>query len=189
MAHFTALYDACVLYPAPLRDLLIRLAVKDLFRAKWTEAIHAEWMRNLLAKRPDISPEQLVRTCELMNEHVPDSLVTGYEFLIPTVTLPDPDDCHVLAASICAHANVIVTFNLKDFPAEILSRHKIEAQHPDEFLAHLVDLAPWAVCQTVKEQRDDLKNPPQSASELLATFEALGLLVFVSRLRDMQNLI
>jgi predicted nucleic acid-binding protein len=189
LAHFTAIYDACVLYPAPLRDLLIRLAVKGLFRAKWTETIHTEWVRNLLANRSDLSPEQLARTCQLMNEHVPDSVVSGYEYLIPTLSLPDQDDRHVLAASIRAHANVIVTFNLKDFPAEVLADHEIEAQHPDDFLTHLVDLSPWVVCQTVKEQREDLKNPPQSANELLATFEALGLLVFVSRLREMLNLI
>jgi hypothetical protein len=189
LAHFTALYDACVLYPAPLRDLLIRLAVKDLFRAKWTDLIHAEWTRNLLDNRPDLTSEQLARTCQLMNDHVPDSLVFGYEYLIPALSLPDQEDRHVLAAAIRAHSNVIVTFNLKDFPADVLSGHDIEAQHPDEFLTHLVDLAPWAVCQTVREQREDLKHPPQSATELLATFEALGLLVFVSRLREMNSLI
>ena len=70
MATFTALYDACVLYPAPLRDLLIRLAMTGLFRAKWTDAIHDEWTRNLLANRPDLKPEQLNRTRHLMNTHV-----------------------------------------------------------------------------------------------------------------------
>ncbi len=88
MTRFTVVYDACVLYPAPLRDFLMQLALTDLFRAKWTDAIHAEWIRNVLADRPDIKPEQLERTRKLMNSHVRDALVTGHEYLIPTVTLP-----------------------------------------------------------------------------------------------------
>lgn len=109
MATFTALYDACVLYPAPLRDLLIRLAMTGLFRAKWTDDIHDEWIRNLLVDRPEIKPEYLKKTRDLMNKHVLDSLVTGYHELIPVLKLPDPDDRHVLAAAIRAKASVIVT--------------------------------------------------------------------------------
>lgn len=95
MTNFTAVYDACVLYPAPLRDLLMRLAVTDLFRAKWTEAIHDEWTRSVLRDRPDLSADQLQRTRTLMNDNVRDCLVTGYEELIPALHLPDPDDRHV----------------------------------------------------------------------------------------------
>src|SRR3954468_23279831 len=93
-------FDACVLYSAPLRDFLMRLALTDLFQARWTEEIHDEWIRNVLATRPDVTKESLVRCRELMDQHVPDSLVTGYELLIPTLALPDPDDRHVLAAAI-----------------------------------------------------------------------------------------
>jgi hypothetical protein len=67
VANFIALYDACVLYPAPLRDLLMHMALTDLYRAKWTNAIHEEWIRNVLANRPDLTRQQLERTCELMN--------------------------------------------------------------------------------------------------------------------------
>jgi hypothetical protein len=87
-----ALLDACVLYPAPLRDFLMHLTLLDLFRARWTEAIHEEWMRNVLAQRPDLKPAQLLRTKELMNAHTRDALVEGYEGLIETVRLPDPND-------------------------------------------------------------------------------------------------
>lgn len=80
--HFTVVYDACVLYPAPLRDFLVRLAVTGAFRARWTEAIHDEWVRNLLANRADLSREKLERTVALMNQAVPDCLVEGYELLI-----------------------------------------------------------------------------------------------------------
>ncbi len=100
MATLTALYDACVLYPASLRDLLMHLALTDLFRARWTNAIHDEWIQALRETRPDLKPEQLERTRQLMNAHVRDCLVTGFEGLIPALTLPDPGDRHVLAAAI-----------------------------------------------------------------------------------------
>jgi len=119
MASFTALYDACVLYPAPLRDLLMHLAMTDLFRARWTDQIHDEWIRNVLANRPDLNRKQLERTRRLMNAHVLDCLVTGYENLIDGLTLPDPNDRHVLAAAVSADADVIVTYNLGDFPTVI----------------------------------------------------------------------
>lgn len=140
MANFTALYDACVLYPAPLRDLLMWLGLSDLFRPRWSDEIHDEWIRNVLADRPDLTREQLERTRGLMNSNVRDCLVTGYEPLIAGLTLPDPDDRHVLAAAIRASADVIVTFNLKDFPPAALAPFGIEAQHPDEFVIHLIDL-------------------------------------------------
>ena len=92
MAIYTALYDANVLYPAPLRDLLMRLAVEDVYRARWTDIIHDEWIRNVLANRPDLRPEQLERTRELMNANVRDCLVVCFESLIPALELPDPDD-------------------------------------------------------------------------------------------------
>lgn len=175
MSSFTAVYDACVLYPAPLRDLLMHLALSDLFRAKWTNDIHDEWIRNVLKARPDLTPEQLERTRTLMNSHVRDCLVTGYEELIPALTLPDPDDRHVLAAAIRSGSDVIVTYNLKDFPSDVLGKYGIEAQHPDEFIMYLVDLAPNVVCAAVKRQRQNLKNPPKTVEELLDALEQQSL--------------
>jgi predicted nucleic acid-binding protein len=189
VANFTAIYDACVLYPAPLRDLLMHLALTDLFRAKWTDAIHDEWIRSVLKDRPDLTREQLERTRALMNLHVRDCLVTNYEDLIPSLTLPDPDDRHVLAAAIRGRADVIVTFNLSDFPPDALARSGIEAQHPDDFVVHLLDLAPGSVCAAVKRQRESLRNPPKSAEELLATFESQGLPQTVARLRAFIDLL
>jgi hypothetical protein len=104
VADFIVLYDACVLYPAPLRDLLMHLALTDLFRAKWINSIHEEWIRNVLAKRPDLQSAQLYRTRDLMNAHVRDCLVSGYEDLIPALSLPDQNDRHVLAAAIASGA-------------------------------------------------------------------------------------
>ena len=119
MATFTVMYDACVLYPAPLRDFLPRLALTELFRARWTETIHAEWMASVLADRPDLTRAQLERTRALMNAAVPDCLVEGYHSLIAGLTLPDPRDRHVLAAAIRAGAGAIVTFN-QEIPRSLL---------------------------------------------------------------------
>lgn len=167
---FVALYDACVLYPAPLRDLLMHLARTGLFRARWTERIHDEWVRNLLKRRSDVKPEQLQRTRELMNQAVPDCLVTGYEDLEACLKLPDEDDRHVLAAAICGRADVIVTYNLKDFPEAILKPKGIDAQHPDDFIRHLLDLHAGSVVAAVRAQRETLRKPPLSARELLDIF-------------------
>ena len=108
-------------------------------RARWTETIHEEWIRKVLEDNPRLSAERLARTRTLMNEAVRDCLVTGYEDLIESLSLPDPDDRHVLAAAIRASAGIIVTYNLTDFPAETLARFDIEAQHPDDFLVGLLD--------------------------------------------------
>jgi predicted nucleic acid-binding protein len=171
MATFTAIYDACVLHPAPLRDLLMQLALTGLYRARWTDDIHDEWISSLLERRPDLDPAKLQRTRTLMDENVLDCKVTGYQELIPSLTLPDPDDRHVLAAAIKANAHVIVTFNLKDFPAESIEPYGVEAQHPDEFVRHLIDLSPGAVCGAVRLQRANLKNPPLSPERLLDKLE------------------
>lgn len=93
------------------------------------EEIHSEWIRNVLENRPDLTLEQLTRTKNLMNANVRDCLVTGYEALIPTLELPDPDDRHVLAAAIRSSSRVIVTFNLNDFPVQALAPYGVEATH------------------------------------------------------------
>lgn len=127
---FVVIYDACVLYPAPLRDLLIRLANAGIVRARWSETILDECFRNIQEQRPDLKPEALQRTRGLMKDAVADCMVTGFESLIQGLSLPDLDDRHVLAAAIRVGAQTIVTFNLRDFPEETLARYEVEAQHP-----------------------------------------------------------
>lgn len=183
MSNFVALYDACVLYPAPLRDLLMHLAVSGLFRARWTARIHEEWMRGLLSKRPDLSREALERTRRLMDESVPDCLVTGYEGLESSLTLPDPDDRHVLAAAILCHAGTIVTYNLKDFPDEVLGPQGISAQHPDEFIEHAFGINAATVIAAVREHRASLANPSMSVEELFDGYLKQELVTTVGLLR------
>ncbi len=182
-SNFTAIYDACVLYPAPLRDLLMQLALSDLYRARWTEEIHKEWMRNVLKNRQDLNEKQLTRTKNLMNSSVRDCLIEGYELIIPSLNLPDPDDRHVLAAAIKGQANIIVTMNLKDFPDSILSEYEIEAQHPDIFIADLIDLYPMQVATAAETCRKRLKNPRKSIDEYLEILLKQGITVTTSLLR------
>jgi predicted nucleic acid-binding protein len=182
VANFIALYDSCVLYPAPLRDLLMHLAITDLYRAKWTNHIHDEWIRNVLANRSDLTRSQLERTKKLMNENVRDCLVENYEQLIAALTLPDPNDRHVLAAAIRSSASVIVTFNLKDFPEKNLEEYGIEAQHPDDFIMHLFDLSPDTVCNAIRTLRKGLKKPPLSAGEYLESLQRQSLSMTVHEL-------
>ncbi|MDT9689567.1 PIN domain-containing protein [Streptomyces sp. P9(2023)] len=118
---FTVVYDACVLYPSTLRDLLIRIAQAGLVRAKWTDRILDEVFRNLQANRPELDPTKLARTRELMMRAVRDCLVKDYEPLEAVLELPDADDRHVLAAAVKSRAQLIVTNNLKDFPQETLT--------------------------------------------------------------------
>lgn len=189
MPSFTAIYDACVLYPAGLRDLLLNLALTDLFRARWSNDIHDEWMRNVLKDRPELSPERLLRTRDLMNMHVRGCVVEGYHSLIDALTLLDPDDRHVLAAAIVAGADVIVTYNLNDFPADALEPYEIEAQHPGTFTRHLIDLDANAVLRAVRDQRANLTNPTYTTDELLVTFAKGHLGETVAFLQDHKHLI
>lgn len=161
----------------------MHVAVTDLYRAKWTEAIHDEWIRKVLRDRPDLSWPQLQRTRSLMNSHVRDCLVTGYEPFIDAVSLPDPDDRHVLAAAIRSGADLILTFNLRDFPEKALSPFGIEAQHPDDFLTSQLDLAPQSVCVAAKRHRASLKNPPKTVDEYLVTLESQRLIQTASSLK------
>ena len=167
----------------------MQLVPTGLFRPKWTEQIHQEWIDNLLENRPELSRSKLERRRDLMNKHAEGCLVTDYEDLIPSLQLPDSKDHHVLAAAIRGQADVIVTNNLKHFPRNTLSKFGIEAQHPDQFFTHLLDLAPNAVCMAAKRQRESLKNPPKTVDEYLQTLEAAGLAQTVVGLKQFADLI
>ena len=182
---FVVIYDACVLYPAPIRDLLVRIARAGVVRARWTEEILDECFRSILEGRPDLRMEQLQRSRELLNQAIPDCLVTGYESLIENLGLPDKDDRHVLAAAIRAGAQTIVTFNLRDFPETVLAQYSVEARHPDDFVLSSIDIAPGTVMAALIEQSAALKNPPRSVPEILDTLRDCGLVQSVAKLREM----
>lgn len=189
MSNYTALFDANVLYPAPLRDLLLQLAVTDLFRARWTADIHREWIEALLRNEPHRQRAALERTRELMDSKTRDCLVSGYEALIPSLELPDPDDRHVLAAAIVGNCEVIVTQNLKDFPEAALAPYGIDVQHPDEFLCNHLNLAQGVFCGVVQKVRRRLKNPPYTIDEYLDILIRNGLLATAAELRPFAELL
>lgn len=170
-ARYTAILDACVLYPVCVADALISMAVAELFAAKWTVAIEEEWIRNLEKNRPELVG-RLGRRRDLMRLAVPDWEVptAACDAISGGLVLPDRGDIHVLAAAIAGHADCIVTSNLKHFPAEILERHGLCAVHPDDFLVAQFDLDPIACLAALKEMRARSKDPPLSPAEFAAAF-------------------
>lgn len=188
-SSFTALYDACVLYPNILRDTLVSLAGTGLFRAKWTTRIHDEWQRAVLRTRPDIDPARLTNIAALMDASVPDCLVRGWEPLETAMAeqLPDPADGHILAAAVRCRAGVIVTRNLRHFPPAALAPYDIDAQHPDDFIAHLLDLDDLAVCRELRRQRQRWRKPPADVSAFLAALERQELPLTVDALRRLSE--
>ncbi len=183
MPRDCAFLDASVLYPASLRNLLMRLTLAGLFEARWSDDVHEEWIRAVMRDRPDLSLMSLRRVRDAMNEHAEDSIVSGYEPLIETLDLPDPNDRHVLAAAITGQANMIVTRNLKDFPRSALICHDIIAKHPDEFLIRMLRQEPEPFLEALRDQQDSLRRPPVSMTDLLAILERTDLKQTVKELR------
>lgn len=170
-----AVLDANVLFPAPLRDLLLNLADVKLFQAKWSEKIHEEWTRNLLIKRPDISPQALLKTVVAMDTAFPDASVDLDSAPELSFHMPDKDDKHVLAAAIISNAEWIVTANIKDFPADILYQWQISAIHPDDFVMGLIAEDEEMVREAVNKMVNKLKNPPKTFEEVMEALKKCAM--------------
>ena len=188
-SRYTVILDACVLYPAPVRDILLSLAHQGFCHARWRDKINEEWIGNLLKNRPDLNPAKLQRTTDRISQTILDWRVSGYEPFIETIRLPDPDDRHVVAAALIGHADAIVTFNLRDFPKEALEPLGLEAQHPDDFVVNQLHLSLPEALKAIKAMRLRLVNPPQSVTQLLATLELCGLPQTASVLAENAELI
>lgn len=165
MSSFVVVTDTCALFPYSLRDTLLRAAEAELYRLRWSEDILEELRRNLQEDR-GLTEEQSEHLLTEMRLAFPEATVTGYERLVGSMT-NHPDDRHVLATAVCAGAQVIVTDNLKDFPADALAPYHIQAQTPDEFLQYLFDLNPDALAQIVIQQNADLLRSPEPLSRTL----------------------
>ncbi len=177
--------DACVLYAAHLRDFLLYLAQQKLFKPRWSDQINYEWIRNVLKNRPDLTAKSFDRVRFMMNDAFPRANVKGYEHLYKGLNLPVVDDVHVLAAAIKSDANFIVTFNIKDFPSNELTKHGIEAVHPDDFLITLIEKSPIKATQAFINQVEHLKNPPVTAAEILEKFRKTNLKNTANRLENL----
>ncbi|MGE0596210.1 MAG: PIN domain-containing protein [Hyphomonadaceae bacterium] len=182
-----AVYDACVLFPFHLRNLLVQCAVDGLVEARWTNTIHDEWTRTLAARNPSLPIERLRTTRELMNAVLPEALVTNHEPLIADLVLPDLDDRHVLAAAIAAKASVIVSWNLADFPAHALAPYGVACKTPDAFLVELYGASPDALAAVVDRARLNLRATKPAREDFLEALARQGLTELIGVLRDHQD--
>jgi hypothetical protein len=178
-----AVVDACVLYSAPLRDLWMHLAVQFVLQPKWTARIQDEWIRNVLENRPDLKAEQLARIRAFMEQWGRDWEFAEHDAWLPQLSLPDPDDRHVLVAAIAGGVPTVVTFNLGDFPEAALAPHGVRAVHPDTFACELLEADTEAFLLAVRTDRAALKNPPKSVEEYLETLRRSGLVETATRLQ------
>ncbi len=178
-----ATLDACVLYPAPVRDLLLHLAEVGIYFPFWTTEINNEWVRNLLINRPDIKPKSLTLTVNAMNTAFPYANTIHYETLINSILLPDKNDRHVVAAAIKSNSTIIITQNIKDFPILYLKAFGIDVQTPDSFISTQINLHNTLVLKAFINQVKNLKHPPQTPIQVLSTLEKNGLNKSVQKLR------
>ena len=189
-ARYTALLDACVLFPIAIADALVSLAAAGLYTAKWTTTIEDEWIRSLEAHRPDLVGRLGYRRDQMraavVDWEVPDG---AWRALVPGLVLPDPDDAHVLAAAIAGHADCIVTLNLKDFPRERLVPFGIEVLHPDDFIVAQLDLEQLIALEAFKNMRQRRQRPQEAAGEFTQRPERNGLVATAARLKEAAALI
>lgn len=177
---FPAFLDTCVLYPAYLCDTLLRLAEAAAYRPLWSAEVLAELRRNLIVR--NIPPDRVDRRLAKMTRSFPDALVTGYESLIEGMT-NDPKDRHVLAAAVRANAEVLVTFNLRDFPEPALKPYDVVVIHPDEFLLDQLDLYPGVTVEVLRQQAASYRRVPNTVPDILVLLERTGVPRFAAEVR------
>lgn len=189
-ARYTALLDACVLYPLAMADALMSLATAGLYAAKWTTKIEGEWISALEAQRPDLQG-RLANRRDDMREAVLDWEVSesAWQRCVGGLQLPDPKDVHVLAAALAGHADCIVTANLKDFPVDLVAPLGIEVIHPDRFIIAQWDLEQLTAVAAFKRMRARRQRPEASAEDFAAALERGGLPSTAQRLREAAELI
>jgi hypothetical protein len=179
-----AVYDACVLYPFHLRNLLVQCAVDRLVEARWTNEIHEEWIRNLSVNNPAIPASHLHAARDLMNAAVPNAIVRGYEAAVPSVVLPDVNDRHVVAAAVAARASLIITWNVRDFPADALRKYGLQKQTPDLFPARLYDHIPHLMIADVAGARRNLRRSKVALLEFLRALRRQRLVRFTTKIES-----
>ncbi|MGE0006890.1 MAG: PIN domain-containing protein [Parvibaculaceae bacterium] len=168
-------YDACVLYPFHIRNILIQSACDGLVEARWTDEIHAEWIHGLAKQRPGLTVERLMETCDRMKSALPEADVRDYRRLVPALQLPDPDDRHVLAAAIAGGASCIVSWNVKHFPPANLAQYGIVCRRPDEFLLGVHARAPEALIASIANARRNLRRSLPTVEDFIAAVDDQGL--------------
>jgi len=178
------LCDANVFYSILMTDLILSLGEAGLFRPRWTNKIHEEWIRNVLEDQPERKREELERRRAFMDQAINHDLIESYEHHIANLNLPDPDDRHVLAAAIEAGAEIVLTYNLRDFPAAVLTAYGISPLHPDEFLCQQMTAEPILVMEVIEKMRMKRKRPEISQEQLLSKLARLSIPEFARMLRE-----
>lgn len=172
----TAIADTNILQPAGMRDILLRVAETDLYRLKWSPDIRRELIGTIRKIRPDIDHSHFeAHTLARMDKFFCHGLVTDYEHLIDSLTDIDEKDRHVAAAAIQGSCDVILTHNLKHFPADALAAHGIMPLKPDDFLAPILLANPEAFCRAASEHRNSLTKPPYDVDSYLKKLARDGL--------------
>jgi predicted nucleic acid-binding protein len=177
---FPAVLDACVLYPAYLCDTLLRLAEAEAYRPLWSADILNELRRNVVTR--GVPADRVDRRIDHMTRSFPDATVTGYEYLVDGMT-NNAKDHHVLAAAVRANAEVVVTFNIRDFPEPALKPFDITAIHPDDFLLDQLDLYPGLTMDVLEQQAASYRREPTTVAGLLPLLERTGVPRFAAQVR------
>ena len=178
MPRYTALLDACVLVPITLADTLLRIAERELYRPLWSDRILGEAAGAILEIHSDLNPDLVAKRFAAMNDTFEDARVEGWEALEATLTLPDVDDRHVVAAAMRGRSDAIVTANISDFPEDVMAPLEIAIVDPDDFLLDQLDLAPRVVLDALREQAAHTRNPPLTPPDLLARLARAGAPAF-----------
>jgi predicted nucleic acid-binding protein len=171
--RFQAVLDTNVIYPLISRDLLFWFAHYDLYTPKWSKHIFDEWEEVMIRKGLD--QKDAAKRIATVNSAFPEALVKNYEFLIPTLNLPDQKDRHVLAAAIKSNSNCIVTNNLKDFPKELVNKFGVQVISGDDFLVELIEIYHDQAIAAFKEMVLTRKSPKMEEIEILNQLKKCGL--------------
>jgi len=171
--RFTVVLDTNVIYPVIIRDLLFWFAHYDMYTPKWSKHIFDEW--RMVMQRKGVSSLEIENRVQKANLAFPDALVQQYEALIANLTLPDMNDCHVLAAAMKTNAHLIVTNNIKDFPEAVLSNYGIKAKTADDFLTDIIDLNGETAIEAFKEMVLNKRNPVMDEYAILNQLKKIGL--------------
>jgi len=161
-----AVLDACVLYPAALRDVLLRCAEAGLFQPRWSQQLLDELSTALARNRPDIPAARVRRLIDLMQEAFPEAMVGPAADI--AALLPDPGDLHVVASAVACSADFIVTSNVKDFPGAVVGQvTSALVVSADAFLLGLLSQSQSVVLQAICSSAAVLRHPPMSEARLL----------------------
>lgn len=175
---FPAFLDTCVLYPQYLSDTLLTQPDAETFRPLWSAGVLDE-LGAVLAREAGLPQPAVEYRIEQMRLAFPDAEVTGYETLIDGMANHEKDR-HVLAAAVRANVEVLVTFNLRDFPEHALKPFDIAAVHPDEFLLNQLDLYPGVVVSCLEQQVARYSHAPLGVRDLLPRLERAGVPKFAA---------